>query len=204
MEWARECGRTQQSKRRARRVGRDIGLGMCCATPERTSNVDVGVAEMKIMRSSWLEESARAHQSERFAGKFLCERAKSGYRIRGGSSMRLPPRMTARTIEGGTSSAPPQRTMEEACCLILCDLFRYGWDGFVHLQPNATLTQNNSYSLRAHLCGQFACWLMTFPNGCVGILSSNISPTHSYHKRTIYLSSTCSSCSTGNTHMSSF
>ena len=48
-----------------------IGLGMCFASPERTSNVDVGVAEMKIMRSSRLEESARecgrTHQSERFA-----------------------------------------------------------------------------------------------------------------------------------------
>ena len=46
-------------------------LGMRCASPERTSNVDVGVAEMKIMRSSRLEESARecgrAHQSERCA-----------------------------------------------------------------------------------------------------------------------------------------
>ena len=58
-ESARECGRTHQSKRCARRAGRDIGLGMCCASPERTSNVDVGVAEMKIMRSLWLEESAR-------------------------------------------------------------------------------------------------------------------------------------------------
>ena len=34
-------------------------LGMRCASPERTSNVDVGVAEMKIMRSLRLEESAR-------------------------------------------------------------------------------------------------------------------------------------------------
>ena len=98
-ESARECGRTHQSKRCARREGRDIGLGMCCASPERTSNVDVGVVEMKIMRSLWLEESARECRLNRVnvaPGFFLGETAKGGYRIRGGSSMQLPPRMTAR------------------------------------------------------------------------------------------------------------
>jgi hypothetical protein len=36
---ARECGRTHESKRRARRAGRELGPVMRLASPERTSNV---------------------------------------------------------------------------------------------------------------------------------------------------------------------
>lgn len=60
-ESARERGRTHESERCARRAGRELGPGMRWASPKRTSNVDVGVAEMKIMNVS-----ARAFQKKNY------------------------------------------------------------------------------------------------------------------------------------------
>ena len=103
-ESARECGRTHQSERCARRAGRDIGLGMSCASPERTSNVErrcrSGRDEnYEVIAVGGIGAGVPTQQSKRRARFFLGETAKGGYRIRGGSSMQLPPRMTARGFE---------------------------------------------------------------------------------------------------------